>query len=833
MKEFRNCYKLIIFLLFFCFKTPAQKIIFQPSNADWNSRVRNESVWKKGLPDEISSINYFTTNTAIDTLSWESKTMFYFKTKAKNHKVTLVADGLSPYSKIYINQKFVCSIKSSMMTKRIEVGEYLISNQKNEVLISFPSPLLEAKKEYQKDSIRYPSDNEESKMKISQFLRIPPVCFGWDIAEKRLPSRMGKGIRLEENSDMKIEELYVNTERIQNDTAYLKIQIELNLFTTTTSASANLIISSPDGKKIQLPFWLESKNGKFDTLISLPISHPQLWWPNGLYQQFQNVKPQIYSAKLIVYDIQKKVVTEKIQDFGIRTIELVQEVDSFGQSFYFQVNGQKTVMKGANYVPDYSDANEAKWKSLIHKISIANFNKLRIWGGGTYLSERQMKDCDERGILIWQDFPFAGTMYPSDSSFLDGLKEEASMQVKEKRQHPSLALWCGNNEIDVAWKNWGWQQTYDLHGRDSIQLKHGYDTIFSELLPDIVRHVDCKTPYIHTSPLSNWGNANDFLSGDNHFWGVWHGEYPVSSYTRFIPRFMSEFGLPSLPSIAAIQKYFSLKSGNTNDSALASRLRSYKGIRLIEKYIADEYGKPKDLKSFVWLSQLVQANALQSAILAHRSAKPFCMGTLFWQLNDAWPGITWSAIDYDGNEKIAFESGRKSFESLVFTVIARHNTIQLLAVSDLIKDTSVKFHLTFFTKNGKCVLDTALNKIIPKESSSVVYEKTLNKASNDTLFACTISVESKSETAEQVIFFQPSKMMKNQKSELIVNHKNDRIEIYSTQPEKDVLIVDTKNQQVLHHLQFLSPKKAHRIKMSRQQYLNCQIISWKDLIEKE
>jgi beta-mannosidase len=249
-------------------------------------------------------------------------------------------------------------------------------------------------------------------------------------------------------------------------------------------------------------------------------------------------------------------------------------------------------------------------------------------------------------IAIWQDFMFANTMYPADEEWINTVKEEIKYNVERLSNHPSIVLWSGNNEIEVAWKNWGWQSKYQYSKEDSLKLISDYKLLFEEIIPAELKKQNSLVAYIPSSPISNWGRPEDFKKGDNHYWGIWHGEAPLEDFNIHVPRFASEYGMPSLGLSSSINKY------NSSSEFLYNRMKSYKGMKLLNRYINDYLHAPVNDTALSYASRYIQYKALKMAYNVHLYNSPFCAGSLFWQFNESWPGITWAAIDFSGQRKI-------------------------------------------------------------------------------------------------------------------------------------------------------------------------------------
>jgi beta-mannosidase len=292
----------------------------------------------------------------------------------------------------------------------------------------------------------------------------------------------------------------------------------------------------------------------------------------------------------------------------------------------------------------------------------ANINMLRVWGGGIYEDDAFYDLCDSLGIMVWQDFMFAGAMYPGDSAFMESVKQEVIDNIKRLRRHPCIVVWCGNNEIDEAWHNWGWQKQFKIPAQDSIQLWREYTKLFREMLPELVLQYDGTRPYISTSPMHGWGRKQSMTEGDSHYWGVWWGLEPIEKYKEKVPRFMSEYGMQAMPNWETINKFSLPQDWDTSSVVMKVHQKHPTGYRNLAAYLKQNGYKPTTFKAFADATQEVQKKALSTAITAHMDGAPYCMGTLFWQFNDCWPVTSWSVIDYYGNKKKAYYAVKQLYK---------------------------------------------------------------------------------------------------------------------------------------------------------------------------
>ena len=316
--------------------------------------------------------------------------------------------------------------------------------------------------------------------------------------------------------------------------------------------------------------------------------------------------------------------------------------------FYLEVNGKPQFLLGVNAVVPADPKREEQLRQRLIELHRAGGNTVRFWAGGSYPSERLLTTCDSLGMMVWQDFAFTGTAYPGDSAFREWVLDEAVYQVQRMADHPSVVLFCGNNEIDVAWRAWGWQKTYEMSAADSAQLWANNHWIFEELLPSVVAKHAPGRAYLASSPVSNWGRPSDFERGDNHDWRVWHGEQPTQVLAERVAPLVSEWGIPSLPGASVRARWTAEPS---------AYMLSYKGLGLLERYLRSEQGwRGGSTDQLAEASQRWQARVIRRTLRAQRYARPFCSGTLIWQLNDVDDAISWSLIDSDNQPKRAWRA---------------------------------------------------------------------------------------------------------------------------------------------------------------------------------
>ena len=355
-------------------------------------------------------------------------------------------------------------------------------------------------------------------------------------------------------------------------------------------------------------------------------------------------------------------------------VQLRQENDSIGRSFTFYRDGKPVFIKGANWIPVHTfplltSEMKERYRYLLCSAKEANFNMIRVWGGGIYEHDYFFDLCDSLGLMVWMDFNFSTMLYPDNPEMLESIDKEARQNIARIARHPCVVLWCGNNEIKNGWEDWGWQDVYNWTPEQRARLEKAMDTLFgyagsadptsntseTSILARAVRECDpLHRPYITTSPLFGWGHPECVTHGDSHYWGVWWGELPFEVYKEKTGRFMSEYGFQSYPDWSTVCRYCPADQRDINSPTLRSHQKHPRGLQIITKAMKETLGVDPaslSLEDFCYASQLLQAWGVGYGIFQHLKQQPHCMGTLYWQLNDSWPVASWSSIDYYGNWK--------------------------------------------------------------------------------------------------------------------------------------------------------------------------------------
>ncbi len=717
---------LIGILIFSCSSKKDKKMITKIEiNRNWKFRQSGIEKWYDAtvpgcihtdlLKNKLIGKPFFRTNEKklqwIENEDWEYKTIFNVDKAFLNHSnIELVFKGLDTYAKIYLNDSLILNTDNMFREWNLDCKN-LIKEGENSLRICFLSAVKENKRKSKKISYRLPD--------IRAFTRKAPYQFGWDWGPRFVTSGIWRPVYLQAWNNAKIKDIQIIQNKISKDNADISAIFEIQ---SNKKQKAFVSVTNKRNSKIFVNKEVELIKSVNNIKLDFNIEHPKLWWTNGLGE------PYLYDLKVMLKI--GKTFDEKSIKIGIRTIEIVQEKDSVGKSFYLKLNGVPVFMKGANYIPQDNFLNRVKnkrYEKLIKNAAEANMNMLRVWGGGIYENDIFYDLCDENGILIWQDFMFACTMYPGDKAFLENVKQEAIQNVKRLKNHPCLALWCGNNEIASAWQDWGWQKAMNYSKEDSTEIWNNYLKIFDDILPKIVNEYDPKSFYWQSSPSIGWGHIESNYEGDSHYWGVWWGKEPFEMYKKKVARFMSEYGFQSFPEFKTIKTFSIPEDWNVNSEVMLSHQKHPIGNQLIKQYLQRYYQMPKNFKSFLYLSQLLQAEGVKIAIEAHRRAKPYCMGTLYWQLNDCWPVTSWSSIDYYGRWKALHYFVKKDYNDILVSPNLDNGVLYVYIISDKLVPVKANLILNLIDFDGNVLWNKEIKVNVQSNSSNLYFQTNLKK----------------------------------------------------------------------------------------------------------
>ncbi len=567
-------------------------------------------------------------------------------------RVELVCDGLDTLATVELNGQPVGSADNMFRQWRWTVGN-LLRPTGNELVIRFASPVAfvtAAQAQRYLPGVSQAIDG-------APHLRKAPCQFGWDWGPQLPPIGIWKDLRLEGHTVARLDDVHV---RQQHDNGRVTIRVTVSAARMAEGAlGAALRLTAPNAAVQHATCPLENGIGE----LTLVVEEPQLWWPNGYGAQ------PLYSAEVNLLGAEGDVLDARTLQLGLRTLALRQQPDVWGKSFEFVVNGQRIFAKGANWIPADSfptRISDDYLEALLRGAAETHQNMLRVWGGGFYEEERFYDLCDKYGILVWQDCIFSCSVYPlDDAAFLENVRVEVRENVRRLRQRASFALWCGNNEMEWGWVDWGWNSIPEL-----APLKAAYDRFFHQTLPQWIAEDDPDNAYWPSSPSSDvaFSAPNGQAQGDAHYWEVWHGRKPFTAYRDQFPRFMSEFGFQALPPLATIATYADEADWNMTSFIMERHQKNASGNSLMVGQMLDSFLLPKDFASLVYLSLVLQAEGIRYGVEHWRRHMDRVAGTLYWQLNDCWPVASWSSMDYFGRWKALHYAARRFFAPLLLSI---------------------------------------------------------------------------------------------------------------------------------------------------------------------
>ena len=583
---------------------------------------------------------------------YEYRTVFtYERAKFENcQEIILRFEGIDTIADIYLNG--CCLGKADNMHRvwKCPVRE-LLENGENVLRVIIRSPLKFMAEAFQKYKNRGNDDTIEGFM----HLRKAHYMSGWDWGACLPDGGIFRPVTLMGVESARLDSVYIRQVH-ENGRVLLIPEVDVETVDDEENETENdtesleyvVTVTSPDG----------TQNTWKDCPDEIEIDHPQLWWPNGLGEQ------PLYEIKvdLIAGD---KIVDTWCRKIGLRTLTMHIEKDEWGESFAHEVNGYQVFAMGADYIPEdnlLQRTSRERTRELLLQCKRANFNTIRVWGGGYYPEDWFFDLCDELGLMVWQDFMFACSVYELTPEFEANIRQEFIDNIKRLRHHASLALWCGNNEMEMFVKEGTWV-TKPTEVRD-------YLLMYERIIPEVLREYDPDTFYWPASPSSggSFDDPNDPNRGDVHYWEVWHGNKPFAEYRKYFFRYASEFGFQSFPSVKTLETVTDdPRELNPFSYVMEKHQRNYGGNGKIAKYMQAAYRYPENFSDFVYASQLLQADGIRYGVEHYRRNRGRCMGAIYWQLNDCWPVISWSSIDYYGRWKALHYYAKRFFAPVMLS----------------------------------------------------------------------------------------------------------------------------------------------------------------------
>ena len=669
----------------------------------------------------------------IGLTDWEYRTTFQVDAATLQHEhVDLVFEGLDTFAEVFLNEQQILTTDNMFRRWRV-AARPLLKIGPNTLRIAFHSPITSMIPKvkalpYILPSVSTANEGNEEDVATAPYTRKAPYQYGWDWGPRYVTIGIWKPVRLEAWDSARIENLHIHQLQVTRDTAELAVEVEIDSSHPQT-ATVTLSGDAADGGVLKT---VASQSVQLDSGINhvavpFRIAAPKLWYPAGYGPQNRySFSASVKAGKTVIAQTEIKT--------GLRSVELRRVPDQWGKSFTFVVNGIPIFAKGANAIPFDSfpgRVTPARYREILQAARGANMNMVREWGGGIYESDDFYEICDELGLMVWQEFIFGGDMVPGDPEFQQNVREEATQQVKRLRDHPSIVLWCGNNEIEAGWLAWADRLIF----KESItppqreRVWQDYLVLFHDILKGVAEEYATPVPYWPSSPSADFeAPPSSSDNGDMHFWGVWHNLEPVENYNLQDPRFMSEFGFQSFPEMRTIASFAGQNDLTIDSTVMKSHQKNHGGNERILTYMLREYPEPRDFPSFVYVSQIQQAEAIKVGAEHLRRNRPRTMGALFWQLNDCWPVASWSSIDYFGRWKALQYYARRFYADLLISPFAHDGAIDVYVVSDKLQPTNARIRTRLLDFDGKVLMEKTQDIQVPAQSSAVYFSVSENDA---------------------------------------------------------------------------------------------------------
>ncbi|MDR1896043.1 MAG: glycoside hydrolase family 2 protein [Prevotellaceae bacterium] len=663
----------------------------------------------------------------VDKEDWVYKTILNIPSDIfEKDRIELHFKGLDTYADVFFNDSCILKANNMFREWRVDVKS-LVKAEGNELRVYFRSPLKEDIPKFNALPYQNEAGNDQSEnggvfdKKVSVFARKAAYHYGWDWGPRLVTSGIWRPVYLVGWNEARIE----NVHYIRKSVTAQRAQVTVRVETFADKPVETTVQVAVAGVKNNWQVTRQLQKGTNVVELDITVDNPKLWWTNGLGEAHLYAFTTSLSSS-------NRIIDSCSANVGLRDLKLIREKDAAGHTFYFRLNGVKVFAKGANYVPQDNflpRVTDAQYEKTVTDAVDANMNMLRVWGGGIYENDIFYELCDKHGILVWQDFMFACSTYPMNPEMLENIRQEAIDNVKRLRNHACIAIWCGNNENHAAWFAWGWMPKYKQAGVLD-EMRKDYKDLFHELLPEVTAQYDSATFYWPSSPYagnpdarSETGKANWNPDGDAHYWGVWHAKDSIANFNIIRARFFSEYGFQSFPEYQSVLKYAPEERDHDifSEVMMAHQRGGIHANGLIEWYLLNEYRKPADFVNFLYTGQILQGDAIKTAIEAHRRDMPYCMGSLFWQHNDCWPVASWSSRDYYGRWKAQHYFAKKAYRNILVSPIAKDGKLDVYAVSDEQKVTKGKLRIRVMDLRGKILFEKNSTVTVPANSSKALF----------------------------------------------------------------------------------------------------------------
>ena len=686
--------------------------------------VQTDLLHSNLIPDPFDKDNEFHLQW-IGLADWEYQTTFQVDaaTLAHDH-VDLVFAGLDTFADVYLNDQAILHADNMFRHWRVPAKTQLKSGS-NTLRIVFHSA-VEKMLPYVKSlpyvlpSISTHNYGNEENIATAPYTRKAPYNYGWDWGPRFMTEGIWQPIRLETWDALRIENFHIHQRSITADLANVNAELEIEA-SRPISATLTLTHDEMSGPQTSDGTQTLQLNAGMNHLsFPLRITSPKLWYPVGY-------GPQSRYRFTASVRVGREVAAHTETKTGLRSVELRRVPDQWGKSFEFVVNGISVFGKGADVIPFDSFPNRVTpeiHRNILQAARDAHMNMVREWGGGYYESDDFYDICDELGIMVWQEFMFGGDMVPGDVAFQENVRQEAIDQIKRLRDHPSIVIWCGNNEVETGWWHWGDRQDFkaSISPDTRDRVWQDYVILFADILRSAVAQYGDPVPYTPSSPSANFEEIPDNQhNGDMHYWQVWHAQAPASDYTLQFPRFMTEYGFQSFPEMRTIRTFAKPEDFDIRSTVMRAHQKNKGGNERILTYMLREYREPKDFASFVYLSQVQQAEIIKIGAEHLRRQRPRTMGSLYWQLNDCWPVASWASIDYYGRWKALHYYARRFYDDVVISPFLHDDKVDVYVISDKLQPLSSTIHMRLLDFSGNSLLDQTKDVQVPAQSNAIYF----------------------------------------------------------------------------------------------------------------
>ncbi len=615
--------------------------------------------------------------------------------------IDLVFYGLDTLADVSLNGTYILYANNMHRTWRVNVKPYLLPAQ-NTISILFHSPnrFIEEAAQNNPD-VTYDGTGT---MRGTSFLRKAHCMFGWDWGPQLPDAGIWRPCELEGYDFLRIRTIAINQ---YHDNGSVSLQIKA-ITEGATAAAMRVSVCGPEGN-------VTEKQGNTDTM-SLSIDHPRLWQPNGWGQQ------PLYTVTVSCLDDEGNILDSCQRRIGLRTIHISREQDEYGEEFCLKVNGRKMFAMGADYIPEdniLSRTSPERTYQLLADCAKSNFNTVRVWGGGYYPEDWFFDQCDELGLIVWLDLMYACNVYKLTEEFEQNIVAETRDNLERIRHHACIGLLCGNNEMETAWTDW------PAVANHSKALQADYIKQFEYVLRKECASYAPQIDYWPSSPSSGgcFDDPNSYDRGDVHYWDVWHGLKPFSDYQQQFPRFCSEFGFESFPSLKTVKSYTLPEDRNVFSRVMESHQKCVGGNGKILYYISQNYQYPLTFEHLLYASQLLQAEAMRAGVEHWRRYRGRCMGAIYWQLNDCWPVASWASIDSSGRWKQLQYAARKFFAPQIISCERNDFSVRVNVANDTLSTLTGKATLRLIDAQGQTISTRDVKLSVPALTAQWIFQE--------------------------------------------------------------------------------------------------------------